>query len=382
MSKPILIVGSGLAGITVAREFRKLAPDQDVLIVTADDGGFYSKPSLSTALAAGKQPAQLMLTPADVLARQTGVRILPHVRVERIDTAAAAIDTSAGRLEYERLVLATGARQIRLPLSGDGVADILAVNSLDDYAEFRRKLEGCRAVAIIGAGLIGCEFANDLRRGGYEVAVHDVAPRLLARLLPPRASAFLQARLEEEGVQFRFCSELAAVHREDGGYRLTDRAGASTRADLVLSAVGLAPAMELAQAAGIATRRGIVVDRLLRTSAPGVFALGDCAEVEGHLLPYVQPIMLAARALARTLAGTPTAVAYPAMPVMVKTPACAAVLCPPPQGRSGTWQESVGPQGARAVHCCGDGGETLGFALLGDAAGERQQLAAQLPAWL
>ncbi|MBI3522985.1 MAG: FAD-dependent oxidoreductase [Betaproteobacteria bacterium] len=391
MNAPIVILGSGLAGVSVARELRKLDKQVPLVIVTADDGGFYSKPSLSNALAVGKSAAQLALTPMAQLATQLNASVIhAHTRAERILPEGHALETGSGRITYGKLVLALGAQPIRLPLQGEGAAAVLSVNHLNDYAVFREQLEGKRRVAILGAGLIGCEFANDLRVAGVDVAVYDLASQPLGRLLPARAAAFFRARLEAAGVRFHFDTSIEAIalsSQGDGGsssYRLVDKHGNTHTADLVLSAVGLKPATALAQAAGLNTARGIVVDKLLRTSAPDIYALGDCAEVEGLVLPFVMPIMQAARALAKTLsgaAGGEVAVDYPAMPVVVKTPACQAVVCPPPAGAAGTWREEVGPAGVRALFV-GAGGKPLGFSLVGEAVKEKQALAAQMPAWL
>jgi len=144
----------------------------------------------------------------------------------------------------------------------------------------------------------------------------------------------------------------------------------------VLSAIGLRPRIAIAQAAGIEVDRGIVTNRFLQTRAADVYALGDCAEVEGKVLPYVMPIMHAARALARTLAGAPTAVRYPAMPVVVKTPAIRAVLAPP--AGPGEWRLDATPDGLAARHYDETGGLS-GFALLGAATSQKRALTDQLP---
>jgi rubredoxin---NAD+ reductase len=142
--------------------------------------------------------------------------------------------------------------------------------------------------------------------------------------------------------------------------------------------VGLRPATELAQTAGLRINRGIIADPYLQTSAPDIYTLGDCAEICGLVLPFVQPILHAARALAKTLAGEATALHYPVMPVVVKTPACPAVVCPPPQGVQGQWQESVSTGGVRALFRGEDGG-LLGFALTGmETVKEQTMLAAQI----
>lgn len=278
-------------------------------------------------------------------------------------------------------MLAVGAQAIRLPVEGDGAAEILSVNSLSDYARLRERLEGRRRVAILGAGLVGCEFANDLAGAGFRVQVFDIAPQPLGRLLPAATADYFRRRLEAAGVRFHFGASVARADKYGGGYRLTGSGGASYEADLVLSAVGLKPEIALAQAAGLAVARGIVADRQLATSAADIFAVGDCAEVCGLNLPFVMPIMQQARALAKTLAGTPCAVRYPAMPVAVKTPACPAVVCPPPAGATGEWREESSADGMRA-RFENSSGQVLGFALAGNVVAEKQALAAAMPAWL
>ncbi len=381
MTQSVVILGSGQAGVSVARELRKLNTDIELTIISTDDGGFYAKPTLSNALAAGKAPTQLLLSSADKLAEQLKARILAHTTVTAIDTQAKQIHTSIGPISYSALVLANGAQPIRLPLTGSGAADVLSVNNLDDYAIFRNTLQPGMHVAILGAGLIGCEFANDLRIAEHPVSVFDLAPQPLGRLLPPQAASFFAEKLNTAGVQFHFGTSITNVDSTAEGYALTTTDGQQFKADLVLSAIGLKPATELAAAAGLKTHRGIVVDRHLQTSVADVYALGDCAEVEGLVLPYILPIMNAARALAKTLAGDVTAVSYPAMPVVVKTPACPTVVSPPAIGAGGSWQEEVIEGGVRALYKAADG-SLLGCALLGEASKERQSIAAQLPAVL
>jgi rubredoxin---NAD+ reductase len=377
----VVILGSGLAGISVARELRKLDAAVAITLVTADDGAFYSKPMLSNALAAGKTPAQLALTPAVTLAGQLKADIRPHTRVTAIATDRRVVVTEAGEIGYGILVIALGAQPIRLPLTGSGAGDVLSINSLADYAAFRERLEGRRRVAILGAGLIGCEFANDLVAAGFEADVFDIAPQPLGRLLPAQTAAQFRQRIEAAGVRFHFAASVVDVERDGRSFILRETGGVRYHADVVLSAIGLKPEIALAQSAGLRVNRGVVVDRSLATSDPGVFAVGDCAEVSGLNLPFVLPIMQQARALAKTLAGTATDVEYPAMPVVVKTPACPAVVCPAPAGAQGLWREASGADGSRATFENADG-ESIGFALIGAATAEKQALATRMPAWL
>ena len=378
MTRRIVIVGSGMAGISLARELRKLDDRAEMVLLSREPGDFYSKPALSNALAGGKSAAALVLTPAARLAQELGVRIVGHTEVEAVDTGAKAVHATAGSFAYDALVLAVGASQRRLPMAAEAAGSMLCVNNLADYALFRERLQGARRVAIIGAGLIGCEFANDLRLAGIEVDVHDVAAQPLGRLLPAEAAAMFRRRLEAAGVRFHLGTSVVRIDPAEPGHVLSTSTGTSARYDLVLCAIGLQPNIELARDAGLSTGVGIRTDRFLRSSVKDVYALGDCAEVEGLVLPYVLPITHGAKALARTLAGEPTPVQYPAMPVVVKTPACPAVICLPSRA-GGAWSVAVEGDGLRGIHRGPDGETTDGFILLGTAVKERMSLAARVP---
>jgi rubredoxin---NAD+ reductase len=376
--EPIVIVGSGLAAYQTARELRKLDKAVPLTLITADGGEFYSKPTLSNAIAAGKAPAAIAVNSAEQMATQLGAVVRTRTRVTALEPGAHRISTGDEQLSYSRLVLATGAGQIRLDLAGEGAADVRWVNSLDDYAAFRTAVAGKRRIAIIGAGLIGCEFANDLALGGYEVAVIDIAGQPLPRLLPPAGGTMLREKLAALGIAWHFGVSVTRVEREAGRLAITLSDTSVLEADVVLSAVGLRPDTALARAAGAAVNFGIVTNRNLETSLPDVYALGDCAEVEGLVLPFVMPIMHAARALASTLAGKPAALSYPAMPVLVKTPACPTIVSPPARDAVGEWHSEEIEGGIRSTYL-DRSGKLLGFALNGTATAERAKLAPQLP---
>lgn len=384
MTKPILIIGSGLAGYTLAREFRKLDRDTPLVIVSRDAAGFYSKPMLSNALSANKTPAALVMKSAERMAEDLNATIRPHCEVRSIDVVQGVATLNSGEeIAWRDLVLAGGADPIRLPIEGDGAADVLSVNDIDEFARFTEKLNGARRIAVLGAGLIGCEFANDLLARDIEPVVMDIAEWPLGRLLPAAAGRWFQQRLEEAGASFRMKNSATTISRNGGCFRLDMQDGTRIDTDLVLSAVGLRPRTGLAKAAGLAINRGVKVNRQLATSAAHVYAMGDCAEVEGLTLPFVMPIMFQARALAATLAGTPTEVSYPAMPVVVKTPACPTVVCPPAPNAAGEWKVSVDENdcGLEARYQAADG-RLLGFALLGTATSRKQRLAELAPAML
>lgn len=336
---PIVIIGTGMAGYTVAREFRRLNKETPLMLITADSGGSYSKPMLSNAFAQKKDAAQLVMQSAAQMATQLNADIKTNTTVTAIDTAAKTIDTSAGRISYDKLVLAVGAKPIRLSLEGDAAQRVLSVNNIDDYDAFRKQTAAAPSVrvAIIGAGLIGCEFADDLAGAGHAVALIDPNDRPLAALAAPALSAGLKAALEALGVTFHLGTSAHSVTQANSGLQVHLANGNSIEADVVLSAVGLRPDLQLAQLAGLTTRRGIVIDAQGQTSAADVYALGDCAEYtfadgSGHTLPYIMPIMSAGRAIAATLNGTPTTIDIKPSPVLIKTPSYPlALIAPLPQ---------------------------------------------------
>jgi len=377
-SSTIVIIGSGLAGYTLIREIRKLDKAAPITLITREPGYFYSKPMLSTALASKKEASQLITTASEGMASQLGINILTQTDVSAIDTAAQKLQTSAGPISYGKLVLALGADQIRIPLEGNAVSEVLTVNDLEDYEKFRKVIVGKKKVAILGAGLIGCEFANDLALGGFEIDVIDLAPQVLGRLLPEPAAKALQDKLSEAGVRWHFSTTVQTINRNGDVLEMNLANGHSISCDVALSAVGLKPRLDLANAAEIKTGVGIQVNRHLETSSSNIYSLGDCAEVDGLVLPYVMPIMQAARALAPTLLGQVTALNYPAMPVMVKTPALPTVVSPPAKGADGQWKTAVIEGGIEARFETSDG-KLLGFALMGTATSQRATLTKELP---
>lgn len=387
---PIVIVGSGLAGYTLAREFRKLDKTSPLMMITGDAGEFYSKPMLSNAFTTGKSPEQLAVFTAQEMATQLMGEIYTHSTLTAIhpDRHCVEVQDARGRtrdIQYSRLVLALGADPVRLSVTGDGSDSLISINDLTDYRRFRGALDAARNIAILGAGLVGCEFANDLCAAHRTVHVIDPAHGPLSRFLPEAAQHAVRDALEKAGIVWHLGSMLAAAHHADGALRLVlkkaDSSGEQRElmADMVLSAVGLRARTHVAEAAGIKTNRGIVTDRLLRTSAPDVYALGDCAEVDGYSLFFVQPLMNAARALGKTLSGEETLVVYPAMPVVVKTPAYPVVVLPPPPNWPGHWSVDTLTDGVRAIFTDANGW-VRGFALTGVATAEKNALVKKIPA--
>lgn len=377
---PIVIIGTGLAGYSTARELRKLDTETPLELITRDDGHVYSKPMISNALGRDQQPLDLPTGDAAKMAADLDARIRTRTRVDAIDLQGKQLRLNGETLGYSQLVLALGADPIRLDLAGDADAAI-SVNDLDDYVRFRDAIAGRRRVVVLGAGLIGCEFANDLNTAGFEVEVVELFEHALGRLAPPEAGNAVSAALEERGVRWHFGVACEAIERDGDSLRVGLSDGRTLLADAVLSAVGLRPRTALAEAAGLEVDRGIVVDRWLRTSDPSVYALGDCKQIAGLTLPFIMPIMHAARALAKTLSGEATPLRYPAMPVIVKTPAHPVVVSPPAPGSAGEWQVEQGADGVKALYVDA-AGAALGFVLTGKRIIEKAALSKEVPAVL
>jgi len=381
MSAPVVIIGTGLAGYNLAREFRKLDSDTPLLLITADDGRSYSKPMLSTGFGKNKQADELSMAMPGAMADQLKAQVRTHTRISGIDPGHKHVWIGEEAVPYRDLILAWGAQTVQMPVQGDAQDAIYPINDLQDYARFRAAAAGKRRVLILGAGLIGCEFANDLIAGGYEVDLVAPCEHVMPTLLPPAAAAAVQAGLESVGARFHLGPVLTRLHRTDTGLEAHLSDASVIACDVVVSAIGLRPRTDLAAAAGIRINRGIEVDRTLKTSHDNIYALGDCAEVDGLNLLYVMPLMSSARALAQTLAGKPTAVSYGPMPITVKTPVCPVVVSPVPRGYEGQWQ--VEGHGADIKALCRDAdGKLLGYALTGEAVREKLALNKALPALL
>ncbi|KZY72100.1 NAD(P)/FAD-dependent oxidoreductase, partial [Oleiphilus sp. HI0066] len=276
------------------------------------------------------------------------------------------------------LVLATGASPFKLKFVKPESDRIFSINDLDDYRAFRTASQGKKHVAIVGTGLIGCEYANDLLNGEYEVSLIGLSQHVLDTMLPPEASECVTKSLSDAGANFYFERSVVDIQETVDGVIVELDNGEKISADIAISAIGLAPNTKLASESGIETNKGITCDRSLETSAKNVYTLGDCAEVDGMVMLYVLPMMACARALASTLNDEPKLVSYGVMPVAVKTPACPVVVLPA-SNENGTWDIESDGFNTTALFKS-DQGELLGFALTGDATKQKQVLAKQVQA--
>tara|TARA_R110001606_G_scaffold156044_11_gene298754 strand:+ start:1344 stop:2510 length:1167 start_codon:yes stop_codon:yes gene_type:complete len=337
----IVVVGSGLAGFGVLRELRRAAPDAKLTMVTLEDGHFYSKPSLSTAFTKGKTAATLVTSDAQKMKTQLKLDARIGREAEAIDRAGKALCTTGGPIHYDSLILATGATPFRPPLEGNAAHRAISVNQLDHYDRFRNELPDGARVLVMGSGLVGTEFANDLVTNGYKPIVVDMLALPLAQLVPPAVGEKVRDTLAAEGVEWHLGRKITAMdYSEPGpGYVATLDDGSKIEADLVLSAVGLRPNVDLAEEAGLDVGLGIKVNQFGQTSDPDIYAIGDCAEYQHGLSAFVTPIMAAARGIAPSALGTPTEIRFPPLSVQVKTTLFPINLLPPAPSTTGEWRE-------------------------------------------
>ncbi len=382
MSAPLTIIGSGMAGIGLLRALRALDAERPVTLITADSGDDYSKPLLSTGFAKRLPPERLAARSALRVAEELGAVVRTHTRVDAVDTASRTLAIGEETLPWSELVLATGAAPVTpFPVPETLAGRVFTINDLDDYRAFHAALASLGRpgrIAIVGAGLVGCEFANDLLAGGHEVSL--VAPEAapLPRLLPPPLGRALGGAFEAAGMALALGGGVRAIETAGADVAVALDDDSHLEADLVLVATGLRPRTALAQAAGLSvSAAGIHTDRLLATSAPGVHALGDVACVDGVSAMYVQPLQAGAKALARTLTGTPTPVGYGPWPVVVKTPLLPVVALPPthPPAR---WRVE-GESGDLTALAESEDGRLIGFALTGACVRRKVELARAAP---
>ena len=280
----VVIIGAGQAGVQAADSLRSGGYDGAVTLVAGEAGLPYQRPPLSKdwLMPDSPEPALLPLRPAEFFDREN-VTLL-HAAAEAIDRSARTVQLGDGReLSYEHLVLATGSRPRPLPAPGADLPGILQLRTAADAAALRAGLGTARSVVVVGAGFIGLEVAAAARAHGCKVTVLEFAPRPMARALTPRMGQWFVQAHADLGIDLRLGEGINAFTAGPDGRvaAAVSTSGAEYPADLVVVGVGVLPNQELAEAAGLETGNGIVVDAGLRTADPRIFAVGDAAAFPG-----------------------------------------------------------------------------------------------------
>lgn len=278
----IAVCGAGAAGSYAVKRLRLNLPEAEILLFDAAPVGFYAKMRLPEYLAGTLPREKLILSSPEQMA-EWGVELHLGETVTAIDPAAHNLATVAGEYAWDVLVLAVGAHAFVPPVPGlQNGARVHVLRELPDADALVALCEPGKNAAVIGGGLLGLEAACALQKRGLAVSIIEAAPRLLPLQMNEEESAALLANFTNAGYKV-FTG--AAVERFDSDAALLQlKDGTAVPASLVLVSAGIRSNLELAKNAGLACNRGIVVDSALRTSAPDVYAIGDCAELDGRII--------------------------------------------------------------------------------------------------
>ncbi len=272
--KTVVIVGGGAAGLAAAAELRRLGFTGKLVMLSAEDAPPLDRPNLSKDYLAGAAPEDWLPLRPESFYFENGIDLRLGAVANGLDAKARRLTLADGSaLEFDRLLLATGAEPIRLKIPGADLPHVRVLRSLADCREIIARATQARRVVVLGASFIGLEVAASLRTRGLEV--HVAAPEKIPmeRVLGAEIGAFVRKLHEEHGVIFHLEDLATAIDER----RVTLKSGKSLEAELVVAGVGVRPRLELAEKAGLAMERGVLVDAFLETSAPGIYAAGDIA---------------------------------------------------------------------------------------------------------
>jgi nitrite reductase (NADH) large subunit len=304
MAEKLVIIGNGMAPGRMLEELFEKAPGlYDVTIFNAEPRVNYDRIMLSPVLSGEKSYDDIVIHTDDWYAAH-GVTLHKGAKVTGIDRAAKTVTSANGiTASYDKLVIATGSLPFIIPVPGHQLPGVLAYRDLDDVENMLAIAAGKGRAIVIGAGLLGLEAAYGLKRQGMEVTVIHLMPTIMERQLDPAAAYLLEKALNERGIDIITKANTKRIIGTEKveGIELED--GRVLFGDMVVMAVGIRPASQLAKDAGLAVNRGIVVDDGMMTSDAAIFALGECAEHRGICYGLVAPLYESARVLADRLTG-------------------------------------------------------------------------------
>lgn len=305
MAEPLVIVGKGMAATRLVDELSQRALGRySIAVIGAEPRLAYNRVLLSPLLAGEIGEPEIELKPA-AWWRARGVSMLYGKPVTTIERAAKTVTLADGlTLPYGKLVLATGSRPLVPPVPGFELPGVATFRDTADVEAMRAYAERGARVVVIGGGLLGLEAAYGLARAGGKVTLLHLVDRLMERQLDAEGAGLLAAAMAQRGIQVRLNASTKGFAGKDRVEAVELADGTAIPADLVVVAIGVRPNIDLANAAGIATNRGIVVDDHMASDDPSIFAIGECAEHRGQVYGLVEPAYQQACVLAARLAGT------------------------------------------------------------------------------
>lgn len=313
----IIIVGAGLAGWAAVESIRALDENTPITLISACAGNLYHKPELSVALSRGITADAIVRETANDAAKRLGVKLYTETFVVGLATDAHLLRTTQGTLKYTRLILAQGAKPILPPEFPPNLC--WRINDLAGWSGLQVQLaKSPQRIAIVGAGMIGCELAEDFAKAGHRVTLIDRQPLPLGALLPKQAAERLKASQAKCGITYLGGTQVAQIKElPDGIKAITTACAMSVEVDHIVVAIGLATENRLARIAGLAFERGIKVNpQTLQTSSPDVFALGDCVSLDGMACRFIEPIAKQAKVIAHLALGVPGDLYSHAQPII------------------------------------------------------------------
>jgi NADPH-dependent 2,4-dienoyl-CoA reductase/sulfur reductase-like enzyme/nitrite reductase/ring-hydroxylating ferredoxin subunit len=270
----IVVVGGGAAGFAAIELLRREQYQGSITLLSADDAAPVDRPNLSKDYLAGAAPEDWVpLRPHDFYS-ENGIDLRLKANVVGLDSRSLEVALADGsKIPYDRLLLATGAEPVRLSIPGSDQPHVCVLRSLADCRAIIERAKTARRAVVLGASFIGLEVTAALRARAIEV--HVIAPdkRPMERILGPQMGDFVRALHEDHGVVFHLDDAASAIV----GSQVRLKSGGVLEADLIVAGIGVRPRIELAEAAGLALDRGVVVNTYFETSAPGIFAAGDIA---------------------------------------------------------------------------------------------------------
>jgi len=304
MSEPLVVIGNGMAAARFADELSKRALGRYAIAVVGEEPRLaYNRVLLSSVLAGEVASSEIELKPQGWW-RDRGITLRYGCRATAIDTDARSVMLADGEsLAFSKLVFATGSQPIRPALPGMALPGVITFRDINDIWTIWHRAGSGDRVVVIGGGLLGLEAAYGLAKAGARVTVLHLMDRLMERQLDRQAARMLQRAVEAMGIEVILNADTAEISGTSRVEGVTLKDGRTIEADAVVVAIGIRPSADLARAAGIAVKRGIVIDDALETNVAGIHAIGECAEHRGVCYGLVEPAHEQARVLAARLSG-------------------------------------------------------------------------------